>query len=243
VAGARRFSLPVGGKGVVGWEWGAGPTVLLVHGWSGNGAQMSPFVAPLVAAGFHVVTFDQPAHGHSEGKRTTVLELRDAVTALARRTGPVHAAVAHSLGATATVLALAAGAPIERAVLLAPPAESPYFVRAFARKVGLSEAGVEAVVARLRALVGPEVGALDVRPLVAALRTPLLVMHDREDREVPFSHGSSIAAASPAARFVALSGLGHQRLLRDGAVIEQALAFIADSAPPPARDSRHGLGA
>jgi hypothetical protein len=39
-------------------------------------------------------------------------------------------------------------------------------------------------------------------------------MHDREDRDVPFAHGQSIAAAADAPLH-ALPGLGHRRLLGD----------------------------
>jgi pimeloyl-ACP methyl ester carboxylesterase len=225
MTGGHRFTMTVGEKQVVAWDWGTGPTVLLVHGWNGYGAQLCAFVGPLVQAGFHVVAFDMPAHGRSEGDRSNILEMRDAVLAVAKRMQHVHAVVAHSLGATATVLAMAAGAPIDRAVLLAPPAESPPFARAFARGMGLSEAGAERMVARLRAFVGDEVGAVDVRPVVGNISAPLLVMHDREDRDVPFAHGESIAAAA-AARFVPLAGLGHRRLLGDEVVILSAVTFI-----------------
>src|SRR5205823_2922525 len=40
------------------WRWGAGPTVLLVHGWEGRGSQLGAFVEPLVRAGLSVVAFD-----------------------------------------------------------------------------------------------------------------------------------------------------------------------------------------
>src|SRR5262245_3439937 len=55
--------LVVNGRRVEMWKWGRGPVVLLVHGWSGRGAQLGGFVAPLVARGFSVVTFDATGHG------------------------------------------------------------------------------------------------------------------------------------------------------------------------------------
>ena len=47
--------------------WGDGPAVLLMHGWGGARAQMTGFVDPLLAAGYRVVAYDQPAHGESNG--------------------------------------------------------------------------------------------------------------------------------------------------------------------------------
>jgi len=37
-----------------------GPTVLLLHGWSGAAAQWSRFIDPLVRAGFNAVALDLP---------------------------------------------------------------------------------------------------------------------------------------------------------------------------------------
>src|SRR5215475_7296630 len=55
------------------WDFGVGPTVLLVLGWSGSASQMSHFIGPLVKAGFNAVAVDLPAHGQSGGSQTTVL--------------------------------------------------------------------------------------------------------------------------------------------------------------------------
>src|SRR3972149_4707596 len=49
-------------------SWGAGPVVLMVHGWNGRGAQLGAFAPELVRAGYRVVTFDTPAHGRSPGR-------------------------------------------------------------------------------------------------------------------------------------------------------------------------------
>src|SRR5260370_10107793 len=40
LARGERFALTAGGQQVVGRAWGAGPTVLLVHGWGGHAGQM-----------------------------------------------------------------------------------------------------------------------------------------------------------------------------------------------------------
>src|SRR5258708_21621269 len=86
--------------------------------------------------------------------------------------------------------------------------------------------------------VGGDLGAVDLRRLAPSMRSRLLVLHDRYDREVPFAHGADIAKAWPEARLDALSGLGHRRLLRDPEVIAATTAFIQGrrwAAPPPER--------
>ena len=69
-----RARLPSGsaGRRIATWTWGAGPRILLVHGWGGRGGQMGAFVEPLVAQGFSVAVVRsragaralRGAHGH-----------------------------------------------------------------------------------------------------------------------------------------------------------------------------------
>ena len=65
---------------------------------------------------------------------------------------------------------------------------------------------------------------------------PLLVFHDRDDAEVPWSDGAAIAGAWPGARLVTTAGLGHRRILRDERVVSQAVAFVKGE---PALPDRH----
>ena len=77
--------------------WGAGPTVLLVHGWEGRGAQLGAFVDPFVAAGYRVVALDGPAHGDSSGRTTTGPEFAQAIARTREEIGPLAAIVALGL--------------------------------------------------------------------------------------------------------------------------------------------------
>ena len=64
--GGTTWTLPFGPSEIAGQTWGDGPTVVLVHGWGGNRAQLAAtFVEPLVAAGLRVVAYDAPSHGVS----------------------------------------------------------------------------------------------------------------------------------------------------------------------------------
>jgi len=52
------------------------------------------------------------------------------------------------------------------------------------------------------------------------------VFHDDEDLDVPWEDGASIARAAKDANLVRTSGLGHRRIIRDPAVIRQAVDFM-----------------
>jgi len=223
----HRFTIESGAHHVAAWEWGEGKTVLLVHGWEGRARQMSPFVAPLVEAGFHVVAFDHPAHGFSSGEQVTGLDLADAVFAVGYKFRPVSTIVAHSLGATAATIALARGLSAERVVLIAPAAEPTPYARALASALGLSEARTEGMLGRLRALLGGDFDKIDLRKLAPRMAQDMLLVHDPDDPETPFSDALAIARAWPGARVSRAHGLGHRQILKDPATIETVVRFVS----------------
>ena len=71
---------------------------------------------------------------------------------------------------------------------------------------------------------------LNLIPVAAALPTPLLVIHDEGDEDVPLEDGRDIAAAAPRGTFVLTTGLGHRAIMRDSEVVRRAVEFIAEHA-------------
>src|SRR2546425_7831595 len=226
--GGHRFRLTGDGPELAVWDWGDGPTVLLVHGWNGNAAQLAGLAPPLLRAGYYVAAPDLPAHGVSAGTHTNVRAMADALLSLGRRVGPVHAVIAHSLGAAASVIALAEGLGAERAILIAPPADLPRYARQFGHAVGLSSRSTFDLLARLDlALGGRE--AFDLLRLAPMQKARTLLLYDPADREVPLSEAQAPARAWPGARLEMLEGAGHTRALRHP-VISRAVGFVTDRA-------------
>lgn len=83
-------------------------------------------------------------------------------------------------------------------------------------------------IALLERRVG-SVGGRETDRVASRLRLPGLVLHDRGDRRVPFSHGEAIAAAWPGARLVPLTGLGHRRGLDASHVHTEILNFVEET--------------
>jgi pimeloyl-ACP methyl ester carboxylesterase len=227
--GQQRF-LELCGERVAVWSWGEGPRVLLVHGWSGYGGQLTAFVAPLVAAGFSVVTFDAPGHGLSSGRFSSLPDMARIIRAVAKATGGPHALVAHSFGAAASALAMRDGLSVERAVFLSPPADPRKAVAFFAKELALPRRVLTRMVERLEARVG-KLEDFVVPDFAPSLKTPVRIFHDVGDEEVRLEAGEAIARAWPGATLVRTQGLGHYRILYTPAVVSEAVGFIAESRP------------
>lgn len=218
-----------GNERIAVYSHGFGPTVLLVHGWSGTAHDMQAIADELRGRGFRVVTFDMPAHGRSSGRRTTLPAMAQATRDVARAVGPLHAVIGHSLGATAALLAMRDGLDARCAVAIAPPREAPHFLAQLVHALGLPTERLEGAVRVVERQVGP-LSNFDADRAARSLRMPGLVLHDVGDRHVPFAHGVAIADAWRGSQLVALEGLGHRRMLEDESVVERIATFVRDSA-------------
>lgn len=229
VGAARLDTVQIGDELVPRYIWGdptLQPYVLFAHGWSSHGTRFLPWVPHLRAAGYAVVAFDQPAHGRSSGTRSTLPEFACTLFAVVQHFGPAAAVVGHSLGGAAVAVALARGLRAARTILLAPAADPVDATLRFGRLLRLPERICRRMMAGFEAAIGVAFDDLQAHRNAPWIGCPALVVHDLEDREVPWHEGERYARLWPRARLVSTRGLGHNRIVQDGEVIAMGLAFL-----------------
>ena len=210
------------------YRWGNGERrVLLAHGWAGKAAQFFSWIGVLREQGFSVVAFDAPAHGNSSGIFSSGPAFARAARMVAEQHGPFYGVIAHSLGAIATAIALAQGLKVQRVVFLAPVAFVEPLLEIFIKLRELPDPLAAGLRERFAARYSG--GIISVPLLAKAFQIPVLIFHDPDDGELPFSNSESIAQAWAGATLVPASGAGHWRILRDQTVIEGAVAFLGGS--------------
>jgi pimeloyl-ACP methyl ester carboxylesterase len=228
-----------------GWTWGSGPTVYLVHGWGGHAGQLAAFVRPLVTAGFTVVAHDAPSHGasgpgHAGRGSSDIIEFAQSLDAVAAEHGPAHAVIGHSMGAMAAVLAIQHGwLGAERLVMIAPMVDVRDAFPVFGARLGLGERTLRRLARRVERRVAMPLDSFDLAALAPRLQpTSLLAVHDRDDRETPYTTTEALVARWPDAELLTTHGLGHRRILRDPDVVRTVTSsLVADAArrlPQPA---------
>ncbi|MCP1374673.1 alpha/beta fold hydrolase [Dyella lutea] len=229
----RRETLTVGRHAIATYMWGdpaSQPYVLMVHGWSSFGLRYQPWVAHLRALGYAVVSFDQPGHGLSEGRYCTLPEFADTVRAVGRHYGEAALAVGHSLGGAALVLAQDEHWRAQRIVLVAPAVDVDAAASRYFRFVRLGEHLRRPFYDWLVARTGVPVEQLQMHRRVVALGQPGLIVHDLDDRDVPWGEGECYARHWRGARLLTTEGLGHHRILDAPQTIAAALAFARGKA-------------
>ena len=243
--GGSSFEVVAQGSVVRGGSYGAGPVVYLMHGWGGVGAQLGSFIEPLRSNGFRVVVFDAPAHGSSDPGpsgpgRSHGLEFSRALAAVADRFGPTHAVIAHSMGAVPALLAqVHEGLVAERLVFLSPMRDLATYFDRFAGQLGIGRRIRAQMTVHTERLVDYPVAGVDVRVLSRRVEpVPLLIVHDRRDRETSYDDSGELAQtwAGPA-RLISTDGLGHRRILSDQQVVDEVVRFVSADVLEDARSA------
>jgi len=227
-------------------------TVLLAHGWTSEASFMTAFIEPLRRSGLRVIAFDFPAHGLSPGRRTNLAECAQALYGVCRHYGRIYAVVAHSFGGFVSLLVAEGGppmprvTPIERFVLLACPNRLSDVTRDFGVRLGLAPQSQRAYERHLERVGHRPVATFSATALLGKLEAPALVIHGRDDCDVPYRNAEEIAAACPSARLMPFEGLDHRTLLFAPPVFRAVMMELAPSralrdaapAPGPARAER-----
>ncbi len=233
--GARRSTIASDQGPLAVWAWGekdgveGKPAVALLHGWEGRCSQLGAFVAPLVAAGYRVVGVDAMGHGESPGRNSSLVAIAAALRALAEHHGPFAGVVAHSAGTVGAIYALANGVEMDRLVCVAPGVDLDGYARDFSRLFGLSPEASRRMRRRIERHIGVSWDELDPRRAAVDRRVPLLVVHDRADREAPFAGGEALVSSWSGSRLLVTEGLGHRRILSNEKVIAAAMDFLGEA--------------
>ena len=216
--------------GLAGLRWGhGGPTVLALHGWEGRAAQFRGLGERLARRGYQLIALDAPAHGRSPGAEADPVVFADALQEVAAEVGPLHAVVGHSMGGASALYALSRGLDSARGVAIAAPAGLVGVLACMSLALGLPEEARRRFFAKMHSRTGVAPEALDIDLVANGLAQRVLVVHDRDDRIIPFADAERIARATRG-ELHATRGLGHRDVLRDGDVLDHIVGFLAPRA-------------
>lgn len=210
---------------------GDGPTVALVHGWEGRATQFAAMAPALLSRGFSVVAIDAPGHGHSRGKESDPYRFAEALIAVSTHVGALHAAIGHSMGGGSIALALSSGLSLARAAVIASPSSLHDVLYRFSAAMHLpAKATAHFVGDARRRIVARGYRTDDIEGALKSVQVPALVVHARDDKEVPFTNAEQIARFWSGSTLMPVEHVGHRRILRDPITIAAVVDFVASGA-------------
>jgi pimeloyl-ACP methyl ester carboxylesterase len=225
--GIRPDRVPTPYGTVAAWRIGAGPAVLLVHGFDDDHTLWEPMLDALVARGRAAVVFDLPAHGLSTGDSGMGWEAARAAEVLIAEYAPVDAAVGHSIGALGLIAALThSQIALSRAVLISTPLNTVDRWRRNAERFGMPNETADRARALYETRVPDAKQFFDASAGLARIGIPLLLVNSADDVRAPFTDAQRASAGCPNVQLHAVDGLGHRRTARDPSVAAAVAEFL-----------------
>jgi len=194
---------------------GPWPVVLAMHGWGANAGLMWPVVPPLRAAGFATLLLDARCHGRSDDEDFSSLPrfAEDIAAGLDwLRQQPEIAAdrialLGHSVGAGAAILHASRQHDVRAVVSLSAFAHPREVMRRLLAQHHIPFAPIGWYILRhVQRVIGTSFDAIAPLNTLPRVRCPVLLVHGRDDRTVPFDDALRLRAVSQGAELLALEG-------------------------------------
>jgi pimeloyl-ACP methyl ester carboxylesterase len=206
-------------------------TVLVAHGWTAEASFMTLFGERLRHMGARAVLLDAPAHGKCKRTRSTVVDYTESVLRVAEAFQPDFA-LAHSMGCFAVLHAGGGGPPFRRKydfkryVLIGPPDEFGEITREFADARHMTPAARTNFERHLERVAHRRLSTFTASHLLRSADRPALLIHAKDDFEVPIRHAEAIVANCSNAELIPFDGFGHRKILSSPQVVRAAVSFL-----------------
>lgn len=210
------------------YEYGSGPKVLLVHGWTCRGARWKKYVDRIVDAGYTALVMDAPAHGTSPGFRLSVPDFVICTRVIINHYQGVHTIVSHSMGSIVSTIALSESRYSEadtKLVLMNSFADCDSLISRFATCIGINES----VMAHTRDWISEYTySPLNYFSMIDRLqftKADVLLISDDQDIVVPRGEVSRILDCAYPIEHLRTNGLGHR--LQSIEIVDRVVDHIA----------------
>ncbi|PJJ08024.1 pimeloyl-ACP methyl ester carboxylesterase [Flavobacterium sp. 1] len=225
----QMITIPAIDRKVNVYEYGKSDTdkkVLLVHGWSGRGTQLYKIADELIKLGYATVSFDAPAHGKSPGNKTIMVDFIASIIEIDKQFGPFEAVIGHSLGGMSVMNAIKQGLMADKAVIIGSGDVVQDITDDFIAKLGLKPIISKQLCERFEQKYGGKMNDYSAYKAAETTLIPTLVIHDKNDPEVPVKSGINIHKHLKNGELMLTEKLGHRKILADHQVIEKIINFI-----------------
>jgi len=200
--------------------------ILLVHGWAGRGTQLYHLADKLLEERMMVVSFDGPAHGLSDGKRTNMLEFLETIREVEKKYGPFDAAIGHSFGGMSLIHSISNGLKTNKLVTIGADNSIRENFDYFVQKMELRPSISLRMQTYFEKLHHVKIDSMDSDKKAERIKIPVLVVHDSDDKFVNVSSAISIRQKLRNGKLLITNGLGHHRIFKNPYVIRRIISYL-----------------
>jgi len=230
---ARYYSLKHDKENLDCYEFGSEhqDLVVLVHGWDSNSGCMLGFIDDLVAQQKKVIAFNLPAHAFYKSKKTNYLECKNAFKMVVNQL-PKHDSlsfISHSFGSGIVAFGLSEmDIKVDKLVFLTSPNYVIDIFKEFKDIISLGDQAFELMNNKASKLLNENIKDVATeQKLTLAKFNELLLIHDKNDKVIPYSNTININKSIPNSKIENFKNIGHYRMLWHKDVIKLAVDFVS----------------
>ncbi|MCB9091463.1 MAG: alpha/beta fold hydrolase [Halobacteriovoraceae bacterium] len=225
---AQKDSIDFEGKKVKLYRFGevGKKKIVFVHGWAGCASDFSYFIPRLIDEGFHLIGFDLPAHGLSEGKQVNATEVAKLLVHLESLEGRFHALIGHSFGGFCSAKAVSEQDIAAKIVTIGTPNKLERIIQLFSKRLNLPPKVEEEFRNKIENLFSIKISDQETGKFLKEADIPSLIVHDVGDKQVGIQSAEEIQESAEHVQFLQTRQLGHNRILRDVDVINSIAEFL-----------------
>ncbi len=213
-------------KKIIYYSWGAGPTVIMIHGWAGKAAQFELIIKTFVKNGFQVIAPDGPAHGNSSGKESSAFEFVALIKLLRSKYPDTIGYIGHSLGGVVLMNLLSERIDLKKTVIINSPTKGAYVMNSFLNILGASSKTATFIKSYIKEKLDRDFDQLFQPRVTNELSKQALVIHDKKDKQVGVETIEFTKQILPDATYEFTEGFGHVRILFQQEVANKCLNWI-----------------
>lgn len=227
VSHKSKLTLPESGKEIVVYENKFGPKkVLLVHGWNGRGTQLVSIAKAFKELNYTIISFDAPGHGKSAKTTANMKHFIEAVFELDKKYNGFDVMIGHSLGGMSVINSLGRGLQTDKAVIIGSGNTTKAITEDFLGTIGMKQKLTPTLINLFERKYNDKMTNYDVADQALKVNVPVLIIHDKNDKDVPFTAAEAISKNLQKNELLITTGLGHRKILGDENVIEKIVQFV-----------------
>jgi len=227
VSHKSKLTLPESGKEIVIYENKFGPKkVLLVHGWNGRGTQLVSIAKAFKELNYTIISFDAPGHGKSTKTAANMKHFIEAIFELDKKYNGFDVMIGHSLGGMSVINSLGRGLQTDKAVIIGSGNTTKAITEDFLGTIGMKQKLTPILINLFERKYNDKMTNYDVADQALKVNIPVLIIHDKNDKDVPFTAAEAISKNLQNNELLITTGLGHRKILGDEKVIEKIVQFV-----------------
>jgi len=200
-------------------------TILLAHGWESNSYRWKDLITHLNKLQYNVVAIDAPAHGSSQGKTFNAIMNAACINKIANQI-KATVIIGHSMGGMSTVFALYKTpiSSVKKIILLGAPSNFKGIFNRYTSMMHYSTKVKSAIIKNIQNTFGQSPEYFSAAEFSKQLDCKGLIIHDKEDRIIPYQDGLDFKALYKNGTLITTTGLGHG--LKSDVIYNHIISFL-----------------